>query len=159
MQLPSAVPVRRLGVEAAGEGLLAAVLSAAVLMWRGRADAGSAAAPLNAISHWFWPRRALRRNEVSLQHTATGAAIHVASSVFWAALYSAARHLRRRPTAVNAITDAAALTTVAAVVDFKLVPERLAPGFEQRLERDSLVLVYAAFALGLALAGIGVLRR
>lgn len=159
MHLPSTVPLRRAGVEAAGQGLLAAVLSAAVLMWRGRTDAGSAAAPLNAISHWFWPRRALQRNDVSLKHTATGAAIHAASSVFWAALYSAIRHLRPRPTAVNAITDAAALTTVAAVVDFKLVPERLAPGFEQRLERDSLVWVYAAFAVGLALGGIGALRR
>lgn len=159
MNLPSTLPVRRASVEATGGGLLAAILSGAMLMWRGRADAGSAAAPLNAISHWFWPRRAFHRNDASLKHTATGTAIHAASSLFWAALYSTLRHLRRHPTAVNAITDAAALTTVAAVVDFKVVPERLAPGFEQRLKRDSLVWVYAAFAVGLALGGIGALRR
>jgi hypothetical protein len=39
------------------------------------------------------------------------------------------------------------------------VPERLTPGFERRLSNRSLVMVYAAFGAGLALAGLAALRR
>lgn len=159
MRTESSGPLRQACRNAVGEGLLAAVLSAVVLVWRGRTDAGSAPAPLNAVSHWIWPRVALRRNDVSLKHTLTGTVTHVGASLFWGAFYSLLRHLRREPTTVNAVTDAAALTTVAAVVDLKVVPDRLTPGFEKRLERDSLVLVYAAFAVGLALGGIRALRH
>lgn len=144
---------------AVGEGLLAALLSAGALLWRGRVDTGSAAAPLNAVSHWLWPQAALRRNDVTLKHTLTGTVTHTAASLFWAAFYSLIRHVRREPTAVNAVTDAAALTAAAAVIDLKVVPERLTPGFERRLNRDSLLLVYVGFAAGLALGGIWALRR
>lgn len=159
MEMNSRLPVRQVGRDAVGEGLLAAALSAAVLLWRGRTDTGSAAAPLNAVSHWIWPHAALRRDDVSLKHTVTGSVTHAAASLFWAAFYSLIRHARREPTAVNAVVDAAALTTVAAVVDLKVVPKRLSPGFEERLNRGSLVLVYVGFAAGLALAGIRALRR
>ena len=42
--------------QTAGGGTLAALASMAVLLWRGRHDSGSAAAPVNAITHWLWPR-------------------------------------------------------------------------------------------------------
>jgi hypothetical protein len=135
------------------DGLLAGLLSAAMLLWRGRAETGSAAAPLNAVSHWFAPSRALRENAASLGYTGTGAAIHLASSVFWAALYRLVRERRRGATPANAVADAAALTAAAALVDMKLVPHRLSPGFQHRLSRGSLVLVYAGFAAGLAAGG------
>ena len=140
-------------------GLYAGALSALVLAWRGHTDAGSAAAPINAVSHWFWPQVALRRNDLSWRHTASGAVVHLGSSFFWSVIYSWLRHQRRRPTPVSAALDAAALTTVAAVVDYRVVPERLNPGFDQRLRRHSLGLVYAGFALGLAIGGVQLLRR
>lgn len=157
-QLPSSWPATVLR-GACFPGLLAGVLSALVLAWRGRTDAGSAAAPLNAVSHWFWPREALRRNDLSWRHTASGTAVHLASSFFWSVIYTAVRSLRRRPTAANAALDATALTAVAALVDYRVVPQRLNPGFEQRLSRPSLRLVYAGFALGLALGGWRLLSR
>ena len=141
------------------EGLLAGVLSALVLAWRGRADVGSAAAPVNAVSHLIWPREALQRDAPSLKHTATGGALHLGSAMLWSALYSWLRGRRLRPTPQNAFTDAAAVTALAALVDLKLVPERLTPGFEHRLRRPSLGLVYAGFAAGLALGGLWQLRR
>jgi hypothetical protein len=140
-------------------GALAGLASAAVLMWRGRKDAGSAAAPLNAVSHWFSPRRALREDRASLAFTVPGTAVHMASSLLWASLFGAVRGLRRQPTVANAVADAAAVTSLAAVVDLKLVPERLTPGFERRLSDRSLVMVYGGFAIGLALAGALAARR
>lgn len=139
--------------------MLSSGLSAAVLMWRGRVDTGSAAAPVNAVSHWLWPSAALRQDGVTARYTLTGAAVHVAAAALWAGLYEALRARRRQPTAVNAVTDAAAVSAVAAVVDLKCVPDRLTPGFEKRVSGRSLVMVYAAFAAGLALAGVAALPR
>lgn len=46
---------------------------------------------------------------------------------------------------------AAAVTALAAGVDYLLVPRRFTPGFEAHLPRTSIVLVYVAFAAGLVL--------
>lgn len=133
-------------------GAAAGTLSAAVLAWRGRAETGSRVAPLNAVSHWLWGREAIRRNDTTLDHTGLGTAIHYLSALFWGVGYEALRAARRDPTPVNAVTDAAAVTSLAALVDLKVVPERLTPGFERRLSNGSLALVYLAFGVGLAVA-------
>jgi hypothetical protein len=60
------------------------------------------------------------------------------------------------PGALASVASAAALAAsakaaaVACFVDYKMTPPRLRPGFEQRVSRGSLALVYAAFGLGLA---------
>jgi hypothetical protein len=143
----------------AGEGSLAALISTGVLLWRGLRDSGSAVAPLNAVAHWLWPRSALRADTPTWRYTGVGSAVHTASSMLWAGLYGLLRSRRRRPTPANALTDAAVVTAIAATVDLKLVPPRLTPGFEHRLTRPSLLLVYAGFGLGLALGGLLALRR
>ena len=53
------------------------------------------------------------------------------------------------------IAPALATATLAAVVDYTITPRRLTPGFEKRLPASALVMVYAAFALGLALSHVG----
>jgi hypothetical protein len=135
------------------QGTLASVLSALALAWRGRGDTGSTLAAVNAPSHWFWGRQALRRNDASARYTLVGTLVHHGSSVFWALLYDGLQRARRRPTPADAVADAAAVTALAALVDLKVVPERLTPGFERRLSNRSLVWVYAAFGAGLALGG------
>lgn len=139
---------------AALEAVCAGALSTLVLAWRGRRETGSAVAPINAVSHWLWPRSALRRNEPSLRYTGTGALTHHLAAVFWCLLYEAVVERRRRPTPATMVGDAAAVTALAAVVDLKLVPKRLSPGFEHRISKPSLVLVYAALAAGMALGGL-----
>jgi hypothetical protein len=136
-------------------GLAAAVLSGLVLAWRGRAETGSAAAPINAPSQWLHGREALRRDDLTWRHTALGALVHGASSLLWAGLYGLLREQRERRGSTStaaALADAAAVTAVAAVVDLKLVPDRLSPGFQHRLSRPAVALTYVSFAAGLLLA-------
>jgi hypothetical protein len=141
------------------DGASAALLSTAALAWRGRAETGSRVAAINASSHVLHGRDALRRNAASWRYTGGGLLVHGAASCFWAALYRAVRSLRRQPGTLSAVSDAAAVSALAAVVDLNLVPERLTPGFERRLKPASVVLVYVAFAAGLALGGIAQRRN
>lgn len=133
----------------ARSGAWAGALSMLALVVAGRIERGSGAAALNAPAHWLWGQESLRRDDWSLRHTATGAAIHLASAGFWAGLMHAAcpRAARERPVATAAVT-----TATAAFVDLALTPERLTPGFERRLSPRSLAWTYGLFALGLALA-------
>jgi hypothetical protein len=131
--------------DAAWSGGAASLASAIVLSLRGRRDLRDAAAPLNGPSQWVWGKQAPYRDGFSVRHTVVGYAIHHLAATFWALFYEKARPEERHPAALAIATSA-----IAGLVDFKLTPERLTPGFEKRLSRRSLVWVYAAFALGLA---------
>jgi hypothetical protein len=136
-------------------GSCASLLSAVVLAAAGRRETGSAAAPINAVSHWYWDREALWQQRVDAPHTVTGYAIHHVASVFWAALLSA--FLRYRPqmnTLPRTVAACFATSAIAALVDFKVAPKRLTPGFEHRLSRKALFLTYGVFAVGLALGSL-----
>ncbi len=132
-----------------------ALLSGLLLVLRGRRDDGDGAVPLNAISHWLWPRSAFRARGFSARHTVTGALIHVGASCFWSLVFEGRRLLRGaqapEPRPREVLRDALALSALAAWVDLKGVPPALRPGFERRLRADSLCLVYLGFAAGLAL--------
>lgn len=132
-------------------GSLASLASTAVLAWRGRHDAGSAAAPVNAVSHWFYGERATRRDGASLAMTLPGLLTHHGASILWAIVYErwiARPAWRDAPRAL----PAAGTALLAATVDYSITPPRFTPGFEKRLSLRSLALVYAAVALGLAVA-------
>ncbi|MFM9436612.1 hypothetical protein ACFDR9_003697 [Janthinobacterium sp. CG_23.3] len=97
-----------------------------------------------------WGQRAVRQNRPSVRYTLPGYVIHHASAVMWAVLYEKWLGGRARG-AVPVLGSAAAMSALACFVDYKLTPQRLHPGYEQRLSSASLLLVYAAFGLGLAL--------
>lgn len=128
-------------------GTLASILSTAVLAYAGRRETGHAAAPINAVSHWLWHPEALRANEATMRHTGVGLATHQVASVLWATLYAATRE-SLAPGSPPSVAGAVATSAVAAVVDFKMTPQRFTPGFEHRLSTSALVAVYAALALG-----------
>ena len=135
-------------------GSLASLCSAAYLVLAGdRRD--RPAAPVNAVSHWFFGDPALRQDSASWKYTATGYLTHHASSIFWAVLH--AKLWGGRPEAkqpLPAVAGAVAAAGVASFVDYQLTPKRLTPGFEHRLGRPEMVNVYACFALGLALGSM-----
>jgi hypothetical protein len=140
-------------------GTAASILSTVALAVCGKRETGSPFAPTNAISHWIWGDKAARHDEPNILHTIPGYLIHHASSTFWAILmekFSGSRISRNTP--LNTLKVATATSAIACFVDYKMTPHRLEPGYEMRLSKKSLLIVYAAFGLGLAL-GAHALRR
>lgn len=125
-------------------GTVAAAAVTLVVSLAGRRSGGSPAAPLNATSHFLWGERAARQDDSSLQYTATGFAANYGASIFWALFYEALAG--RMPP----LARGAAVSALAYVVDYHVVPKRLTPGFEMRVPGSALAAAYAALALGLS---------
>lgn len=141
--------------EGAIAGTVASALSTALLAAAGQRQAGSAVAPTNAVSHWLWGDDALRAQAPSLRHTLAGYLTHHGACIFWAALYSRLwGHRDEAKTLPQAIAGGAATSAVAYVVDYKVVPKRLTPGFEHRLSPGAMTATYATLALGFALGAL-----
>ena len=141
-------------------GSLASILSTAVMALAGRRDSGSALAPLNAVSHWFWGDEAFERQGADLPHTAVGYLTHHSAATFWATAYAAlASQTPALRTMPGLLLCAAATSGVAYVADFKLTPHRFTPGYEHRLSTEALVAVYAALAVGLAAGALALRDR
>lgn len=151
----SSRPARRRALwRGALQGAAGALASTAVLLWRGRVEGPSAAAMLNASSQWLHGAEALRHPEPNLRHTLTGSVIHHGAALLWGLVFEALQLRRAQPAAVGSLArDAAAVAAAAALVDLRLVPPRLGPGFDRHLSRAGTALVYAGFGAGLALAG------
>jgi len=134
-------------------GSLASIASTICLSLVGKAELDKAAAPINGPSQWIWGRYAPYENRFSLRYTVVGYLIHHAASFFWALLYEKLRQRMGRADTVAAVILPAVVTTTAAyTVDFHFTPKRFTPGFEHRLSKSALLMVYASFALGLAAA-------
>jgi len=130
-------------------GTLAAAAVTLAASFAARRATRSSAAALNATSHIVWGERAARQDACSLKYTATGFLANYGASVFWGLFYEALGRGKRRSRA-RALMDGALVSAAAYVTDYHLVPRRLRPGFELRLPRAALALVYAALALGLS---------
>jgi hypothetical protein len=140
-------------------GATSSIASTAALALMGKGEAGSAYAPTNAVSHWIWGEKAARHDSPSLRYTLPGYLIHHGSAMFWSVLFE--RFCgplldRRQPATTLGVATAA--SAVACFVDYQLTPRRLRPGYEKRLSRPALALVYGAFGAGLA-AGAMLSRR
>jgi hypothetical protein len=133
-------------------GSVASLLCTLVVTVLGRGRRNAPARGTNATSHWVWGHRAIRRSSPSLRYTAFGYAIHHASSMFWAIGFERWRLARGLPLARHPAAVAATVATAAWVVDYKVVPKRLTPGFEHHLSRRGLAGAYVAFGAGLLMA-------
>lgn len=132
-------------------GTVASVVSTVALSILGKAELGKSAAPVNGPSQWIWGRHAPYQDDFSLRYTLVGYAIHHAASVFWAIGYEKLRQqLPPAESTATVLAPAVATSIAAYIVDFHFTPKRLTPGFEHRLSQPSLLIVYGAFALGLA---------
>jgi hypothetical protein len=133
-------------------GTLASVLSTGLLTWLGQRRLGRPFAPTNATSHWLWgDAEAFTSLNPSLRHTVVGYMTHHASALMWALFCERWLAKERRPALGTIVKGAAVTTAVAAFVDYRLTPKRFTPGFEAHLNRASMVGVFAAIGVGLAL--------
>lgn len=127
-------------------GCLASVTALALVAL---AEGKAAAQPLNATSHWRNGDSAARYRGLDATHTGTGLATHFAATIFWAALFESWEGRRRRP---GRLGRAAAVSALAAAVDYTITPHRFTPGWELVLSKGGMALAYAAMAAGLAAA-------
>lgn len=131
-------------------GTVAGLASAAALALLAKAEDKGALRPINATSHWLHGEKAAEHDEFDASHTAIGFATHVASAVFWALPFELWRARRRRPFGGALVRDACITSAAAAAIDYSVPPKRLTPGWELVLSKRSMVVAFAALALGLA---------
>ena len=141
---------------ACAHGVLASLFSGLALLRGSRSDQAHLVG-----------RSEYRVGRPPLKNSAADIALHAATAMVWGALYDRLRALRPRPTRGNAVTDALLLTAVAVGIDRVVTPSVLTPGADKRATASgtrrpsvaSLLLVYGAFAAGLALGGMHALKR
>lgn len=138
--------------QALTSGTAASLLSAVVMSLAGRVENRAPAGPLNGPSQWLYGRKGAKQRSLSLRYTLPGFLIHHAMAMGWALLhervFGGAKSAQRPATRLR---NAAITATVANIVDYKLTPRRLQPGFDEQLSRKSMFAIYAAVAVGLAL--------
>ena len=146
--------------EGAVVGTAGGLLSTAALAALGTRQAGSAAAPINAVSHWLWGDASLAQDRPTWRHTLTGFLTQQAAAVMWATLYARIYgHREEAKRLPNAIAGGIATSAVAYVVDYTITPKRLTPGYEHRLDGRGMFAVYAALALGFAAGALALRTR
>lgn len=131
-----------------GVGAATCTLSALTLL--ARAEDKSPLRPLNATSHVFAGPAAGVEEDARPLLTGAGVAINIAASFFWGSITAALLASQERPSKAKSIAAAAAVTGLAGLVDYGLVPKRLTPGWELALRKRSVVTAMAAMGLGLA---------
>lgn len=133
-------------------GAWAAVLSGLGLGLMSWALSGSLLAPVNATSHFFYGPEAAARGGWLGGPTVVGAAVHVAASLFWAAVLALGLAWLARPgrpwSPAALLAAGLAVGAAAGVVDYGILPRILSPGWH-------LVLPAWAVAAGFALLGAG----
>jgi hypothetical protein len=147
---PRAGPWRDAARAALWSGSVGSVATTAALAAGGGLERGDPVSPTNGPSQWIWGRRGARARGASLRHTLVGYAIHHATAIMWATVFERLR--RPRPDVATTVAAAAATSALAYVVDYKMVPQRLQPGFDVHVSRPTLGLFYVTFAAALALA-------
>lgn len=128
-------------------GSAVSLATSLVLSLLARAEGRSGVQPVNSTSHWYWGEAAARSRRIDASHTLVGFATHHGASLFWAAVYEM---LRRRHPNRAALGDAAAVSAVAAFVDYLVVPRRLTPGWEKAVSPQAIGIAYVVMALALA---------
>jgi hypothetical protein len=134
-------------VRALFSGSLASVAAALALTGASKAESRSAAAPLNATSHWLHGDSAAAREDFDMAHTGVGYATHHAAAILWAGLFEALRQRSQRSELPVVARDAVIASATAAIVDYVFTPHRLTPGWELVLSKRSMSLAYAAMAV------------
>jgi hypothetical protein len=124
----------------------------ATLLVLGKRHAHTPWAPIDAVSHIAWGDRAFACDKLDVEHTLVGAVLNAGAVLSWSALH--ALLLGQRPHVLRALASGAAVSALAYLVDYHVVPRRLMPGFEVHLRGRGLRTVYVVLALSLAAGGL-----
>ena len=131
-------------------GTAASLAMTAALALLAKKEGKGALQPTNSTSHWLHGEEASSIRSLDVSHTGLGYGTHHVSALFWAFIFERWLATRPRRTPLLMLRDAAAMSTIAAVVDYGITPKRFTPGWEEVLSKRSIGVTYAAMALGLA---------
>lgn len=131
-------------------GAMASAATIAAVAVLGKMEDGTAAGPINAVSHILWGDEDADTDAVDAPHTIAGAGLNAAAVTGWAGSHELFMPKEGHPSVQRALMVGAAVSAIAYVTDYHVVPKRLTPGSEKRLKPHSLFGVYAVLALSLA---------
>lgn len=134
-------------IAAALAGTVATVVVVTALGALARSPGKNAVQPINATSHWVHGPRAGRKRHADLRHTGTGFLTNHLASIFWALPLQFL--VSRKSPASDVAAKAAVISGLAALVDYRLMPKRLTPGWEHALGKRGVAAGFAALAVGL----------
>jgi hypothetical protein len=136
-------------------GTIASAATAAAAAACGARDSGSALAAVNAVSHIVWGSDASNVRVADVKHTVPGLLLNTGATIFWAAIYeSVFGHAADRGEIAKALLGGGAVSALAYVTDYHVVPKRLTPGWEERVSNRSLALIYVVLALSFPVRGL-----
>ena len=132
-------------------GGTAAITSAIVAAVCSRLERGRAAPPLNAVSHILSGGPPPADAGPAGVNMVAGLVLHAGAAAFWATPFELLFGRIARRSALGAGVGGAAVSALAFVTDYYVVPRRFRPGYEAFLSGRGLFALYAALAAGLAL--------
>ena len=136
---------------AAGTSAIANAVTTAAVTVLAKNQTKSAVSAVNAGSHIVWGEEAVEHDEASLKYTGLGALIGGLGVSFWAVVHEyVLRKTKLRDKTLGPLATGAAVSALAYVTDYHVVPKRLTPGYEKRLSPKGIFIVYAVLAVGLA---------
>ncbi len=136
------------------DGLLTGVAGAATItaalaaMGKARGDT-TAWTPFNAIAHMVFGDRAAETTNFTPRETLSGLGLNIGSLGMWGGLYEKVAGRVEFPAS---LATGAAASALIWLLDYKILPERLRPGFEKRLGDRSVAATYVLLALVLGLS-------
>ncbi len=132
-------------------GLALAAATNAAIMLASDKENGSPWAALNSVAHIIDGDEKEQPTVYSPRESWLGIGVNGTAMCAWGVIYEGALLVTK--TKSNVFTALLA-TTVAYLIDYKAVPKQFTPGIEKRLSHHSVLMAYAALALGLALSPV-----
>ncbi len=130
-------------------GIAGAAATTAIIAALGKAKGESAWTPFNAISHMLFGENAANVEGFNAKETLSGLGLNTSVVGVWGVLYEG---LARKVPFPQSLAAGAAASALIWFIDYKVVPERLRPGFEKRLGPQGVAATYALLALSLGLS-------
>lgn len=128
-------------------GLALATTTTTALLLLSQREHGSPWAALNAVAHIIDGDEKEQPTAFSPRESSLGLVVNATAMVVWGVLYEGSLAVIHRPAG---LLPGALAALAAYVIDYKIVPKRLAPGIETRLSPPSVLAAYAVLAATLA---------
>jgi hypothetical protein len=131
-------------------GSVTTVATTAAALIVSKLETGSAAAGLNATSHIVWGDEAASVDGFEAKYTLVGGLLNAGAMLAWSVLHE----VMPQQTGTLAALGKGLLTSgTAYLTDYRVVPNRLTPGFEKRFSPRGMAWMYGVLGAAFTIAG------